>query len=251
MNTPPITTPSTSPKGIFLCPPVFPSQTPSTFVDHYAILDLDRYATSEEIKAAHRNLREDYFRTDAQKYAALQAAYAVLVDWDARREYDIMYRKEFGLPAPPEAKVSGKVEAMIAKVEKASLAEVEKEKRLTLAIGIPAAPTSEEEEEDVHVSPRDFPSPTPSSPLEELAYERGDSLAEQLREEEDLDEDRDQDPNWALKHSTPKFTSVLGSRPYPSFVPVARAYEGRKTHRELGCARPRYEGGIAGNARPV
>jgi curved DNA-binding protein CbpA len=272
MNTPPIT----PPKGIFICPPVLPSQTPSTFVDHYAVLNLDCYATSEEIKAAHRKLRAEYFCTDAQKYAALQAAYAVLVNWEARREYDVMYRKEFGVPAPPEAKVGGKVEAMVAKVEQATIAEVnlEKEKRPTLAISIPAVPTSEEEE-DVHVSPRDPPSPTPSSPFDELANEREDSLVAQLQLCEE--ESRDQDPNWALKHSKPRseavldtrpypsllpivrklkhskprFQAVLGTRPYPSLVPIARAYNGRKTHKKLGCARPRYVGGIAGNARPA
>lgn len=74
---------------------------PGSFTDHYVTLGLDCDATSEEIKAAFRQLRGEFFRTDAEKYRQLQAAYAVLVDWEARREYDVIYRTRVGLPAPP------------------------------------------------------------------------------------------------------------------------------------------------------
>jgi hypothetical protein len=98
---------STVPAGVFInpiCAPIFiQAATTATaeFVDHYEVMGLDRWATTEEIKTAHRNLRSEYFRTNAKKYAALQAAYAVLVNWEARRDYDVVYRLRLGLPPPP------------------------------------------------------------------------------------------------------------------------------------------------------
>jgi curved DNA-binding protein CbpA len=74
------------------------------FQDHYAILELDMFATSEEIKLAFRRLRGEYFRTDGVKYRALQAAYEVLVDIGARYRYDNMYRVDRGFPARPPLK---------------------------------------------------------------------------------------------------------------------------------------------------
>jgi hypothetical protein len=81
--------------------PTSSSPTPSPIpdiADHYAILSLDHNATTDEIKARYRSVREVYFATNPQKYRALQAAYAVLVDWEARRQYDVMYRQMRGLP---------------------------------------------------------------------------------------------------------------------------------------------------------
>lgn len=80
-----------------------PTSAPPLFADHYRTLGLDHWATSEEIKTAYRQLREEYFNTDAIKYRALQAAYAVLVDWEARRAYDVVYRERLGVPGPPSA----------------------------------------------------------------------------------------------------------------------------------------------------
>ncbi|KAF2257012.1 hypothetical protein BU26DRAFT_575424 [Trematosphaeria pertusa] len=71
------------------------------FQNYYAILRLDHWATSEEIKDAYRKLRAEYFHTDAGKYRALQEAYAVLVDRNARWNYDCVYRERIGVPQPP------------------------------------------------------------------------------------------------------------------------------------------------------
>jgi curved DNA-binding protein CbpA len=63
-------------------------------------MGLDCWATSEEIKEAHRRLRAVYFRTDSEKYHALQIAYGILVNAEARFRYDEVYRARKGLPPP-------------------------------------------------------------------------------------------------------------------------------------------------------
>jgi hypothetical protein len=88
------TTLSSSPHGNYVA---------KGFVDHYAILNLDCWATSEEIKASYRALRAQYFTTDPIKYRALQAAFDALVDRQARIAYDKVYRMRLGLPAPVDA----------------------------------------------------------------------------------------------------------------------------------------------------
>lgn len=57
-------------------------------VDHYAILELDPQASTDDIKAAYRRLRVVYFQSDAKKYRALQAAFDTLLDPEARQAYD-------------------------------------------------------------------------------------------------------------------------------------------------------------------
>ncbi|KAF2847701.1 hypothetical protein T440DRAFT_470759 [Plenodomus tracheiphilus IPT5] len=57
-------------------------------VDHYAILELDPQASTDDIKAAYRRLRVVYFQSDAKKYRALQAAFDTLLDPEARQTYD-------------------------------------------------------------------------------------------------------------------------------------------------------------------
>jgi hypothetical protein len=73
---------------------------PDPFVDHYSIMNLDMWATSEEIKEAHRKLRAEYFSTDAVKYKALMTAYSVLIDTEERWAYDREYRARMGMPPP-------------------------------------------------------------------------------------------------------------------------------------------------------
>jgi hypothetical protein len=73
---------------------------PDPFVDHYSIMNLDMWATSEEIKEAHRKLRAEYFSTDAVKYKALMTAYSVLIDAESRLDYDREYRARIGMPPP-------------------------------------------------------------------------------------------------------------------------------------------------------
>ncbi|KAF2462988.1 uncharacterized protein BDR25DRAFT_117631 [Lindgomyces ingoldianus] len=80
-------------------PPEPPATTPLPgFIDHYAVLSLDIRATPEEIKSAYRALRATYFQSSATKYRALQAAFDVLADADARRAYDGLWKQVMGLP---------------------------------------------------------------------------------------------------------------------------------------------------------
>ncbi|PVH98358.1 hypothetical protein DM02DRAFT_531270 [Periconia macrospinosa] len=78
-------------------------------IDHYEILGLDMWATSEEVKNKYRQLRADYFENAPEKYRALQAAYLVLVDREARLKYDTLYRQRFGMPPPPSSKTPAPV----------------------------------------------------------------------------------------------------------------------------------------------
>ncbi|KAF2792778.1 hypothetical protein K505DRAFT_191660, partial [Melanomma pulvis-pyrius CBS 109.77] len=81
------------------------------FVDHYAVMELDNWATSEEIKAVYRRLRGEYFGSNnVIKYRALQAAFDVLADRDARWAYDKIWRARKGLPIPPPLKSQDSVQ---------------------------------------------------------------------------------------------------------------------------------------------
>jgi hypothetical protein len=72
------------------------SDTPD-FIDHYANLELEPAASIDEVKAAFRRLRGQYFTTNAVKYRAAQAAFDVLANPAARQDYDSIYRAR---PAP-------------------------------------------------------------------------------------------------------------------------------------------------------
>ncbi|KAL6710692.1 hypothetical protein ACN47E_007749 [Coniothyrium glycines] len=69
-------------------------------------------------------------------------------------------------------------------------------------------------------------------------------------EEEDIEAMRNEDPNWALKRHQQSYDSVLGTEPYPSFVPVLQVYQFRVQHPSLKCRRPTYIGNYARNAWP-
>jgi curved DNA-binding protein CbpA len=73
-------------------PLMSPSNEASEPVDHYAILELDPHASEEDVRTAYRRLRVVYFQqSDAKKYRALQAAFDVLMDPEARQAYDSNY----------------------------------------------------------------------------------------------------------------------------------------------------------------
>lgn len=72
-------------------PLLSPSNETAGFVDHYAILELDIHASEDSIRTAYRRLRVVYFQSDAKKYRALQAAFDVLMDPEARQAYDLNY----------------------------------------------------------------------------------------------------------------------------------------------------------------
>ncbi|KAF1963031.1 hypothetical protein CC80DRAFT_399050 [Byssothecium circinans] len=93
------------PSGVFLNHVCASTSIPSTstsaaFVDYYEVLSLDPWATPEHIKSRHRQLRGEFFRTNPDKYRALQAAYAVLMDPEAKLLYDTAYLQRLGLPPP-------------------------------------------------------------------------------------------------------------------------------------------------------
>jgi len=224
------TLPFNVPAGVFISPVCAPNLIPAAtaasaeFLDHYAVMGLDRWATSEEIKIAHRKLRAEYFRTDARKYAALQAAYAVLVNWEARRDYDAVYRLRLGLPAapPPPTSPSPSTDSPAPSL---------------------ASPT---------FHPASTPAPhIPTSPLHKSQVTHAVHKIE-VREaqKQPIEKKRVQDPNWTLKHYQPTCRPVLGTRPYPSFVPILEAYEGREMQGKVKSRRPRYVGKIAGFATP-
>jgi curved DNA-binding protein CbpA len=74
----------------------------SEAVDHYAILELGPTASADDVKAAYRRLRVVYFSSDATKYRALQAAFDVLMDPEARQVYDKDYQARGADPSSIE-----------------------------------------------------------------------------------------------------------------------------------------------------
>ncbi|KAF1835769.1 hypothetical protein BDW02DRAFT_495109 [Decorospora gaudefroyi] len=89
----PIVSP-TSPSDSLLSPS---SDSPDT-IDHYTILEITPQASTEDIRAAYRRLRVVYFSSDAKKYRALQAAFDVLMDPEARQVYDANYQARAAAP---------------------------------------------------------------------------------------------------------------------------------------------------------
>ncbi|EOA90676.1 uncharacterized protein SETTUDRAFT_166621 [Exserohilum turcica Et28A] len=76
-----------------------PTQESLEPMDHYTILEIPREATTDEIKAAYRRLRVVYFSSDAKKYRALQAAFDVLMDPEAREIYDVTHPPRAAAPS--------------------------------------------------------------------------------------------------------------------------------------------------------
>ncbi|PSN69049.1 hypothetical protein BS50DRAFT_586405 [Corynespora cassiicola Philippines] len=175
----------------------------SEFVDHYAVLGLDAWATSEEIKAAHRKLRAKFFQTDATKYQALQAAYAALVDLEARHAYDEKYRFRKGMPAPPPLETDTHTKH-IAEVDACT----------NVHAKIDADAVGQEEE--------------------------GERSGTEQRHAEEQQGARDEDPNWGLRNYNPIYAPVLGTQPYQSWIPLSEAYGQESKHPTLACGRPKY-----------
>ncbi|KAF2873083.1 hypothetical protein BDV95DRAFT_617818 [Massariosphaeria phaeospora] len=229
-STPPSSTSSSSPSSTSsLALPSPPTQT-QPFTDHYAILALSISATTEDIKTAFRRLRADFFRTDLAKYRALQAAYDVLVDREAREAYDAMCRKRMGLPG---VKLKGRVRGLVERVQ-GGLEKVREEKM-----------REEKEREEKLREEKLREEKLREEKLREEKLREAKLLAEQL-----LAEQKRADPNWALKHSTPVYKPLIGTRPYQSYVPIGVAYEGRIVHLRWKCGRPKYVLSKARGARP-
>lgn len=184
----------------------------SEFIDHYAVLGLDVWSTSEEIKSTYRRLAKEYFNTkDMKKYRALQVAYAVLVDREARWTYDKVYREKKSLPAPPPLNLStfqARVKSQFSQLE------------------------------------------TQSSPVP--THTQVEAQAKKIETMLLVDEVVEKDPNSALKRYTAGMEkkAAFGTLPYQSNVPILWAYKGREKHLKGKCGRPKYMRGMAANARP-
>ena len=76
-------------------------------IDHYAQLELERGASELELKRAFRRLAKKYHPdrnpAGAEQFKAVVAAYRVLSDERARREYDEAWQRE---QAPPRARTA-------------------------------------------------------------------------------------------------------------------------------------------------
>jgi curved DNA-binding protein CbpA len=248
---------SSLPSGVYLNPicttasalshastrPISQSQNSDGFVDHYAILQLDNWATSEEIKAAYRRLRVEFFRTDAVKYRALQAAFDVLADREARWSYDRMYRGRKGLPVPVglDAGAGGMTNG---KGEGTATARGKDQGKGTVIGKVRALEDS--------IQTQTFAAAVKSvdtAPLRAVEAEVED-LETTMQAMDVRDPD---DANWALKRYSVRqgASSVMGTCPYHSFVPMLQVYEGRAKHPKLKCTRPRYVGGMARMAVPA
>lgn len=169
-----------------------PSTSLTAFTNHYEVMKLDPSASTDDVKAQFRKLRAEYFAADASKYRQLQTAYAVLVDEEARREYDALYRASTGLSS------------RASEVESSGSALLRRKALVKAAVEKIDAQTQQAKVE------------------EELRRVEEDE--EQRR--------READPNWGLKHFSPAYAPLIGSEPYHSFVPVAVEYDvGEKKRR--------------------
>ncbi|KAF2737591.1 hypothetical protein EJ04DRAFT_521098 [Polyplosphaeria fusca] len=186
---------SSIPSGVYLNPASAHLRPESTSLisieelpDHYEILGLDIWATSEEIKASYRQLRGQFFRSEPQKYRKLQAAFDVLANRDSRLAYDKVYRvaKSLPEPAPHQGKTIGQVERLVAKMNLAS------------------------------PSPPPPPRVEGSGPVEEMQI----AVAKEAEEKVDVD------PNAALKNFKLLYKPLIGTLPYHSLVPIATSYDG-------------------------
>jgi curved DNA-binding protein CbpA len=215
-------------------------------------MKLDPSATTEAVKAQFRKLRAEYFASDASKYRQLQTAYAVLVDGEARREYDELYRASRGLPALASESASEKsadtsstsagsvsslrgsvlVKAAVSRIDAQSQdGKIEEQRR------------REEEEQRRHEEEEEQRRREEGEEQRRRAEEE-----ERRRAEEEEQHHREADPNWGLKHFSPLYEPLIGSEPYHSFVPVAAEYELRTT--KTRSRRPTYVGEIAVKAAP-
>ncbi|KAJ4297849.1 hypothetical protein N0V90_005748 [Kalmusia sp. IMI 367209] len=229
--------------------------------DHYAALGLDHWATTEEVKAQFRALRSEYFNTDVTKYRKLQMAYAVLVDWEARRKYDVEYRQRLGLPPPPsppptESSTSSPTKPPLSDQSRSlsvsSASSVSPFSSVKAAVSRLDAQTEHGDKRRVQVARLEE-----EHQREAEEERRREEEEERRREEEEEEEERRRkgkeerrlaDPDWALKHFSPVCKPMIGTVPYHSYVPTAVVYEhgGKKTK----ARRPSYMRGIAKNARP-
>ncbi|OAG05213.1 uncharacterized protein CC84DRAFT_1218580 [Paraphaeosphaeria sporulosa] len=207
-----------------------PSTILTSFPNHYEVMKLSPSASTEDVKAQFRTLRGEYFASDAGKYRQLQTAYAVLVDSEARREYDELYRASMGLPVQPVAndplESSGSASPSLRKsaLVKAAVSRIDAQSQ---------EPSREEQQRLAG---------------EELRLRQEKENEEERRRRAEEQRQREADPNYGLKHFTPVYVPLIGSQPYHSYVPVAAEHEGMERKRKS--RRPMYVGKLAAKAVP-
>ncbi|KAF2446814.1 hypothetical protein P171DRAFT_510824 [Karstenula rhodostoma CBS 690.94] len=205
-----------------------PSTALTSFTNHYEVMKLYPSASTEDVKTQFRTLRAEYFASDARRYRQLQTAYAVLVDVEARREYDELYRASTGLSAvvsesggaDESSRSAGSSGSARSALVKAAVSRID-------------AQTAEGKAEEARRCTEEE--------LLRRVEEEEQRCAEELR-------GREADPNWGLKHFSPVYAPLIGSEPYHSFVPVAVDYEVGEVKRRA--RRPTYVGEIAAKAVP-
>lgn len=206
------------------------------------------------------------------KYRELQTAYAVLVDWEARREYDGVYRVSMGLPAlagkgggdvgrsktrPASTSTSASASTSTstsASTSADSLARTESRGRKTVRDAVMRIDAQVQGQVQGEAGKR-FVEVLKAEEKYWIAEQEVEVVAEVEVEEEqrDIAEEaeqyrREDDPNWGLKHFSPQARPLLGTEPYHSWVPVARRYEhGRKKPKSR---RPTYVREMAAKAVP-
>lgn len=209
------------------------------FVDHYAILEVKADATSTEIREAFRALRKVYFQTDAIKYRALEAAFATLLDPEARQAYDSVYCARALGELAEQSKHGRKDSALSNNARIAAVLEEEDEQQ--------------QQQESELAKLREIE----AARLRDIeaARQREMEAARQQEMEEarlaaELEEAKRQDPNWGLKHHTRLHEPLIGTQPYHSYIPILEAYEGREMHPVWKCSRVRYILQAAANSTP-
>ncbi|KAF2749210.1 hypothetical protein M011DRAFT_475941 [Sporormia fimetaria CBS 119925] len=207
------------------------STTSSTFglPNHYAILQLTPRATTAEIKDAYRRLRAEYFRSDPLKYRALQAAFDVLVDVEARGKYD------------------GLMGNMGRGVQESDHKDNGTETSKPHARSHHITPTISDPPTTKTTSSSSFDTNPSSNSLgfahSTFASASGSNQSHSSSSTSSSNKHKPHDPNRALKShnflATQKY-ALIGTAPYPSFIPIAEVYEGRDRHPVLACGRPKY-----------
>jgi len=235
-----------------------PSESLANFPDHYLCLQLDHQCTVEEVKVQYRKLRVGYFATEPAKYKQLQAAYSTLVDPQTRQEYDAVYRVRIGLPPLPQgstATPSDYVEQKEIKSKRAGSLSVELHHSSHESAIVKTAVAHIEAQTSLPHENKHLIRTTASSPQETDLREEEEQqhLSDMSRPEQQYGREEDElparktDPNWGLKHFSPVFKPLIGSRPYCSYIPMP---EGYKRGSKQKCLVPRYIGTIATLALP-
>ncbi|CAI6339538.1 unnamed protein product [Periconia digitata] len=235
-----ISTAMSIPPGTYLPPAIVsPSRAPtSDFIDYYSVLGLDIWATSEEIKAKHRKLRADYFTNSPVKYRPLQEAYLVLVDSEARLQYDTVYRQRIGMPPPPPFQLKADEASATTPGDQSSAVR-------TMAHGIESQLACKS-----HVSPpRNVAEEAEVQPVEHVPFPEEEvvDMTESPTDEEDrISSYHGDDLNWALKHFNPIYEPIIGTEEYWSFIPLPHAFTKNGKAKKM----PMYTGSLATMARP-